>query len=300
MTLLSLLAFISLLVFLLGVLTIMSSPDRILDGAEQYGARVINIDAQGNGDYATIQEGINAAYSQTPAADSRWLIRVAPGEYEESLTLYDYIDISGYAPGFSTYLVSPPALPAIANGAECTLSNLRIGGDNDPVIQTYSGFTGTIRFVNITVEETDASLTLFQVTSGSVEIWYSDISFGGRVTYITAGFLLAFHSTLRQYNTDSGGDTYPTIVLDNASAIFEAYNCEILNDAVSGSGGAAVGIYNASATTIIHNSLLRKATGSYSITTSTTPAVYMAACVANAAIHASITGTHDVQVDANY
>ena len=61
MTLLSLLAFISLLVFLLGVLTIMSHPDRILDGAEQYGARVINVDAQGNGDYATIQEGINAA-----------------------------------------------------------------------------------------------------------------------------------------------------------------------------------------------------------------------------------------------
>jgi len=290
----------SILTFLLGVLTHMSNPKRVLQGPEQYGTRLINVDSQGNGDYTTIQAAIDAAHSQSPGADSRWLIRVAPGEYTESLTLHDYIDICGYAPGQAAYLITPAAQPAIANAAECTISNLRIGGDNDPVIQTGAGFSGVMKLVHLTVMESDASLTFLQLTCGSVEIWHSDIRFGGRVAYLTAGTLVTHSSRLHQDNTDSGGDTYSVISLNDASAVFEANFCEISNQAITGSGGAAVGIYNASASVRLHSCVLRKASGTYSITTNTTPTIYLANCAANAAINPAITGSHDIQVDPNY
>ena len=75
---------------------------RILPGIEVYGARFFVVDASGNGDYTTIQEAINKAQTQTPAADSRWLIRIQAGTYQESLTLYDYIDLAGYGYGHTT------------------------------------------------------------------------------------------------------------------------------------------------------------------------------------------------------
>ena len=289
---------LSLLTFFLGVLNLMSNPKRVLEGSEQYGSRIITVDSQGNGDFTNIQAAIDAANGQSPTADSRWLIRIAPGEYQESLTLYDYIDLAGYAPGSTAYLKSPASTPAIANGAECTISNLRIGGDNDPVIMTGATFTGVMIFSSISVSESDASLTLFQVTSGSVEIYFSTISFGGRVAYITAGALRTYASSLTEYNTDSGGDAYPVLVLDHASASLEAYFSEISNQAASGS--AALGIYNASASAILHACVIRKASGSYSIDTNTTPIIYLANCAANAAINPAILGSHDVQVDAGY
>jgi pectin methylesterase-like acyl-CoA thioesterase len=102
------------------------SADRVLTGTEQYGSQIIISDAQGNGDYITIQASIDAAQAQTPAADSRWLVQIMPGEYQETLTLYEYIDTSGMGAGYSSHLSSLNNQAAIANGAECTISVLMI------------------------------------------------------------------------------------------------------------------------------------------------------------------------------
>ncbi|MEA3438861.1 MAG: hypothetical protein U9R58_01105 [Chloroflexota bacterium] len=274
------------------------NPLRVLLGTEKYGTRALLVDSQGNGHYTTIQGAIDAANSQSPTANSRWLIRVAPGEYTESLTLYDYIDIAGMAPGYTACLVTPPAQPAISSGAECTLSNLRIGGDNDPIIKTGT-FTGTLRLANCVAEETDAGITFIQATSGSIVIRSSQFSVGGRLLYVTAGTVKAYDSILREYNTDSGGDTYAVIEIDGAATL-EVQRCSLLNGASSGSGGAAVKITSTPTSVIFHNSLFRKASGTYAIDTTVTPAAYIANCAANAAIHPAITGTHDIQVDSNY
>ena len=63
-------AFISLLLFFLCIYGVYAMT-RVLTGSEQYGSRIIIVDAQGNGDQTTIQAAIDAAYAQTPAADSR-------------------------------------------------------------------------------------------------------------------------------------------------------------------------------------------------------------------------------------
>jgi pectin methylesterase-like acyl-CoA thioesterase len=212
------LAFLALLIFLYGVLRIMTDPDRVLSGSDSYGSRTMLVDGLGNGDYTTIQAAIDAAYSQTPTATSRWLVRVAPGEYTESLTLYDYVDIAGVGPGSSVYLITPPAQPAINGGAKCTISNIRIRGDNDPVIKSGT-FSGTLVLYNVVAAETDASITFIQATSGVVDIRYSYIDVGGRLLYVTAGTVYAYGSTLREYNTDSGGDTYAVLEIDGAATI---------------------------------------------------------------------------------
>ena len=276
----------------------MTDPDRVLSGSDTYGSRTMLVDGLGNGDYTTIQAAIDAANSQSPTANNRWLVRVAPGEYTESLTLYDYIDIAGVGPGANVYLITPPAQPAISNGAECTISNIRIGGDNDPVIKTGT-FSATLTFFNIVAEERDAGITFIQATSGDIEIVNSYLDVGGRLLYITTGSVYIYASTLREYNTDSGGDTYAVIEIDGAADI-QVFHTNIINDAVTGSGGAAVKITSIPNSAVFHNCLFRKATGTESIDTTVIPYIYLAACVANAAIDAAILGTHDIQVDANY
>ena len=295
---LSFLAFISLLIFLYGVLKIMTG-DRVLTDTALYGSRALIVDAQGNRDYTTIQAAINAAQAQTPAADSRWLVLVAPGEYQESLTLYDYIDVAGYANGYTSYIKCPASQPAIANLAGVTISNVRLGGDYDNIVQS-GGSTDTIRFDSILVDlEAGEDGTVFQLLTGTIEIWDSYISAQQRVAYITAGTLKAYNSTLREYNTDGDLDEYAVLDIDGAATV-DLWHCSVINEASAGSGGAAVLIQNASVTFKAHTTLFRKASGSESIATTVIPTIYLAACVANAAIDAAILGTHDVQVDSNY
>jgi hypothetical protein len=292
------LAFISLLLFLYGVLRLMTIPDRVLTGTEQYGSRSLVVDGQGNGDYTTIQAAIDAAQGETPSASSRWLVRVAPGEYEEMLTLYDYIDVTALGPGHNVLLTTPAAQPAINISAECTISNIRIGGDNDPVIKSGT-FSGTLTLYNIVAEERDAGITFIQSTSGTIILRNCYIDVGGRLLFITTGTVKIYSSFLREYNTDGGGDTYATIEVDGAGTL-EGHSSQVINDASAGSGGAALKITTLPTSIIFHNTLFRKATGAESIDTTVIPTIYLANCAANAAIDAAILGTHDIQVDANY
>jgi hypothetical protein len=275
------------------------NPLRILTGTEKYGTHALIADAQGNGHYTTIQAAINAAQAQTPTSDSRWLIRVSPGEYQESLTLYDYIDINGYAPGYGAYLESPPSQPAIANFAECTISNLRLGGDYDNLIQS-GGSTDIICFNNVIVDlESGQDGNVFQILTGTVKIFNSHISAQQRVAYITAGTLYVYNSILREYNTDGDLDEYAVIDIDGA-AILEMWFSGIVNEAAAGSGGSAILIQAVPNSMIFHNCLFRKASGSESIATTVTPTIYLANCAANAPLDTAILGTHDLQVDSNF
>lgn len=293
----NLIAFLALLLFFLGVLKLMSNPKRVLNGTEKYGSRALLVDAQGEGQFTTIQAALDAAYSQTPAADARWLVLVAPGEYQEALTPYDYVDIAGLGAGGSAHLVSPSNQPAVTNAAACTISNLRISGENDPLISCGGSFTGTMHFVNCTSDYTDPEVTLLQCLSGTFVLRGCSFQAGGKVLYLTAGTARACDCTLAHYNSDGGATTEPAIEIAGAGTI-ELQGCRVLNSAVS--GGAAVRITSASTSAVYHHCLFRKASGSYSIDTTVTPAVYIGACTANAALNPSITGTHDLQVDGGF
>ena len=271
----------------------MTNPYRVLIGTEQYGSRAVTVDGSGSGDYVTIQAALDSAQSQTPAADSRWLVRVAPGEYTESLTLYDYIDIAGFGAGYSSHLYSPANQAAISNGAEATLSNLRFGGENDPVIQTGASFTGVMRFVDCVSDNIYDEVMLFQLVSGAVEVTGCHLTGQGRVFYLTAGTLRTYDSVF----TRDGGESEPPLEIAGAATV-EAQRSSFLN--TGSGGGAAVKITASPSSAVFHHCTFRKASGTYSIDTTVTPAVYLANSAANAAIHPSITGTHDIQVDANF
>ena len=290
-------AFTIFLFFLLSIYLVyaMTQPDRIITGSEDYGSRVITADGLGNGDYTTIQEAINAAQSQTPASDSRWLVLVAPGEYAESLTLYDYIDLAGMGAGYSSHLLSLSNQAAITNGAEVTISNLRISGENDPVIQTGAVFSGVMRFKNVVSDNDHDEVNLFQLVSGTVEIINSQLISQGRIFYITTGTLKTYDSTFIR----DGAENEPPLEIAGAATV-EAQRSSFLN--TGSGGGAAVKITTGTPTSVIfHHSLFRLASGTYSIDgTSGTPAIYLAGCMANAAIYTDFTGTHDIQVDANF
>lgn len=290
-------AFSSFLFFLLSIYLIyaMTLPDRIITGTENYGSRVITVDSLGNSDYTTIQAALNAAQSQTPAANSRWLVQVMPGEYQESLTLYDYIDVAGMGAGYSSHLHSLSNQAAITNGAECTISNLRISGENDPVIQAGASHTGVMRFVNIVSNNDYDEVILFQLVSGTVEVIGSQLISQGRIFYITTGTLKTYDSTFIR----DGDESEPPLEIAGAATV-EAQRSSFLN--TGSGGGAAVKITTGTPTSVIfHHSLFRLASGTYSIDgTSGTPAIYLAGCMANAAIDTDFTGTHDIQVDSNF
>ena len=271
------------------------SADRVLTGTEQYGSQIIISDAQGNGDYTTIQSSIDAAQAQTPASDSRWLVLVAPGEYQESLTLYDYVDVAGYAPGYSVNLVSPSNQSAINNFAEVTISNLNISGINDPLIQSGASASGKeLRFVNCTSTIDADELTLIQITTGTLTIIDSHFLFSGRGIYFLSGAVYIYDSDLTRDGAETG---YPMEI--NGTITLESYRSSFIN--IGSGGGSAIYIHTTNPTSVIlHNCLFRKASGTVSISTNITPTIYLAACVANAALDAAILGTHDLQVDANY
>jgi hypothetical protein len=278
----------------------MTTPLRVLTGIERYGTRRITVDAQGNGDHTSIQAALTAAHSQFPASDSRWLVLIAPGEYQEALTLYDYVDISGLAPGYSSHLLSPPNQAAITNGADCTVSNLRIDGDYDPLIQTGASFSNTLRMVNCLSDYANAEVTFIQLITGTLELWNCSFKGGGKLIYAPAAStasLIAYNSLFHHAHSDSGASAEPAIHIAGAAAL-EMHACRVLNSAAS--GGAALKITASPASLVFHHCLFRKASGSYSLDTTVTPTAYLGACTANAPLNPAITGTHDVEVDGNY
>jgi hypothetical protein len=278
----SLTAFIILLLFYLGVLTIMSNPKRVLPGTDQYGSRRLFVDPLGNGDYTTIQAALEAAQGQAPADDSRWLVQVAPGDYPEALTLYNYIDIAGLAPGCCAHLVSPSNQAAVGNAAVCTLSNLRFSGLNDPIIQSGTSFSGEMQFIGCLADYDDPEVTLIQLQSGTFTLVGCRFKTGGRAAYVTGGTLQAEYCTLEHSHTDGDATTEPVIEIAGAAAL-ECQGSRVVNSAAS--GGAAVMISSAPASIRLHHCLLRKASGSYSIDTSTSPTIYLGACTANAGLN---------------
>lgn len=271
----------------------MINPSRVLSGTEQYGSRAVTVDGSGSGDYVTIQAAIDAAQSATPTAGSRWLVRVAPGEYQEPLTLYDYIDIAGFGAGYSSHLYSPANQAAVTNGAEATLSNLRLGGENDPVIQTGASFTGTMCFVDCVSDTDHDEVILFQLVSGEVQVTGCHLTSQGRVFYLTTGTLKTCDSTF----TRDGGENEPPLEIAGAATV-EALRSSFHN--TGSGGGAAVKITAAPTSAVFHHCTFRKASGAYSIDTTVTPTVHISNSAANAAVNPAITGTHDVQVDASY
>ena len=152
-----------------------------------------------------------------------------------------------------------------------------------------------MRLVNCVSDNDYDEVILFQLVSGTVEISSCFFVSQGRIFYISTGTLKTHRSTFIR----DGDESEPVLEIAGAGTI-DSQLSGFLNTGAG--GGAALLVSTSSPTSIIlHHCLFRKASGTYSIDgTSGTPAIYLANCVANAAIDTAFAGAHDIQVDPNY
>jgi hypothetical protein len=272
---------------------------RVLAEAVTAPGRILVVDILGQGDYMTIQEAINAAQGENPSNTEQWLVLVAPGSYAETLTLYDYVHVAGFAPGPAA-LVKPSGASAIANGAECTLSNLALSGDSSPVVTTGTSFTGKLRLKNILIEDSEAEIGGLWVRAGKVEIRDSLLQCGGAPVQLTAGTVKIFNSVLRVYHEESFPGFFPYSALFVNGGTIEAYHSLFECASAYGSGIEFVAAPDSGK---LQFCTVRQAGGVEAIKVdpiANLDTVYLANILANGVISAKITGMREgLTEDAN-
>lgn len=265
---------------------------RILVAGGTSPGRVLVVDPLGNGDYTTIQAAINTANGQSPTAAAQWLILVAPGDYDESLTLYDYVNVAGLAPDKAAF-VSPTGSPAIATAATCTVSNLRVAGDTAPILRANVAGK-TLRLVNLILEEDDAEVDGLVVSTGTVELYDCHLQAGGPALAITGGTVRVYGSLLRHSHgsalaategaVEIGGGTVEVVrsILENTAPI-----------------GPALEFTAAPTSARLLQCILRPVSGSNAIDADVAVTVTIAGCLGTAGIHANVSGVVSYTEDSN-
>lgn len=102
------------------------------------------VDADGGGDYTTIQAAITAAAAESPSATDPWLVLITGGTYAETLTLSSHVHLAGMGRESTVIDLGASTLASVAN---CSLSNLTLTGAPTPLSATHS----TFRFYGVTV-----------------------------------------------------------------------------------------------------------------------------------------------------
>ncbi len=262
---------------------------RILSGSSLLGQQTLVVDSQGNGDYTLIQEALNAA-AVYATYNSRWSVRVAPGLYTEQLTLKDYVDLSGLAPGRATRLYrSSGAL--IAAPASCVVSNLWLETVNSPIVSLGAAFTGKLELDNILIDQTALDISPIQVSGGQLRINRSTIASGGYFD-LSGGSTQAHHSVIRNQAAADGGQNM-VMYIQHGSLLLTHCLLENVSPA-----GYCVMIDNTVSSLKAYHTTFRKSTAAYAIEVSgAARSMVLASCCGNGPLHASLTGYHDYIYD---
>jgi len=238
------------------------------------------VDGGGNGDYQTIQAAINAAHAQVPTSTNRWLVLVGPGSYTESLTLYDYVDVSGLSPGPAAKVVAPTAQSVIATPATSWLSNLSLYGLTDPcVLLNVADITLRMDTVQILIGTAAIGGIKSVHVDSTLELYSCDITVGGHALRVVNGTVKAYNT---KFGTLSGPGYYPVYIEGGWTDL--SY-CEIVNSI--GEGGVNF-VANPGRGRILH-CIVRKAAGTYSVLAGVAcAAATVAGTLHNGSIHANV------------
>jgi hypothetical protein len=264
---------------------------RILSSSSLLGQQTLLVDAQGNGDYTTIQEALNVA-ALYATITSRWSVRVAPGLYTEQITLKNYVDLLGLGPGRATRLKrSSGAL--IAAPASCVVADLWLETVDTPVVTLSSGFTGTLELDNIIIDQTPLDIAPIQVAGGTININRSNISSGGYFD-LSGGVLNAHHSVIRNQAASDGGQNM-ALYIQGGSLLLTHSLVENVSPA-----GYCVVIDGAVTSLKALHSTFRKSTSTEAIyvSGSTMRTFIFGKCCGNGSIDAHCDGYHDYDSDA--
>jgi hypothetical protein len=264
---------------------------RILSSSSLLGQQTLVVDSQGNGDYTTIQEALNAAavYATTT---SRWSVRVAPGLYTEQITLKNHVDLVGLAPGRATRLKRATGA-LFAAPASCVVADLWLETVDTPVVTLSTGFTGTLELDNIIIDQTPLDIAPIQVAGGTIKINRSNISSGGYFD-LSGGTLEAHHSVIRNQAATDGGQNM-ALYIQGGSLLLTHSLIENISPA-----GYCVVIDGAVTSLKALHSTFRKSdsTDSIYVTGSTTRNFILAQCCGNGTLDAHCGGYHDYVSDA--
>ncbi len=258
-------------------------PYRVLPGGAS-SSRVYLVDAGGNGDHQTIQAALNAAHAQAPTAEARWLVLVGPGIYAESLNLYDHVDVAGLAPGPAAIVQAPSGYPAVAVPASCWLSNLRLGGESDPILQVnLAGIELTLD--NLVIRQAAVSVGGVKLTAAATLcLRQCDIQSGGHALRVGAGTVTAVNSRFAHQHSQAGAPTEAAVLMDGGSLTLDKCVIENLSPAGAGVSFSA----NPSLARLVHCTV-RKASGSYSVDAVVSCAnASVLACALNAAVSTNL------------
>lgn len=179
----------------------------------------IKVVAKSGGDYSTISAALNAI---TDASNSnRYLVYVAPGVYNERVTMKSYVDIEG-AGEMTTKITQP--------------------GSNNSMIHTLTS-AGNCEVRFLTVENTGGNLYAYAVTNIGENTQFTHVTIlasGG--TSACVGFRNTALATVLRNVTISLTGSSDTMFCINA---VNPSNLKILNSSVSATGATnCLGIYN--------------------------------------------------------
>jgi hypothetical protein len=262
---------------------------RILPSSSLLGTQTLLVDAQGNGDYRSIQAALNAAAPYATAA-SRWSVRVAPGTYTEQLILKDYVDLIGLGPGRATRLKRANGA-LITAPAPCTLTNLWLEAVDTAALSLGSSFSGVLELDDVIIDQAALDVQSVQVAGGTLKINRSVLAAGGPFE-LAGGSLHAHHSVIRCQAASDGGQNMAIYVQGGTLLLT---HCLVENVSPAGYGAY---IDNTVASLKAYHTTFRKSTETYAIHASLSTAFTLAACSGNGALHPNLTGYHDYLWDA--
>ncbi len=144
---------------------------------EPSGGYVLTV-APSGAQYTSIQAAINAA-AAVATASQPFVVQVAPGTYNEQVTLKDFVDVQG-AGESTTYITWSGGWPTVWAGAAAEVRNVRVengasgtlpSGGSVAVAQNAQSATGFTVFTDSTVWATGSNDAVgARITSGS--IWF--------------------------------------------------------------------------------------------------------------------------------
>jgi hypothetical protein len=257
---------------------------RILPDSALLGQQTLLVDAQGDGDYTTIQAALNEA-AEHATASSRWSVRVAPGVYSGQVTLKSYVDLVGLAPGRAAMLTRNSGVVLVAEGS-CTVANLWLQSVDSPALVLGSGFSGLLELDGVIIDQTYLDVPPISQAGGQLHIYRSRLASGGAL-HLAGGSLAMYASILRNQATADGGENM-ALYLQGGSAVLEG--CLVENVSPAGYGvyidGAIDGF-------TARHCTFRKVDATYAIHASQSVSACLACCCGNGPLHPNLAGYHD-------
>jgi hypothetical protein len=263
---------------------------RILPSSSLLGSQTLVVDAQGDGDYTSIQAALNLAAGYA-TAQSRWSVRVAPGTYTGQLCLKDYVDLVGLAPGRAAHLKSLSG-PLIAEPATCVLANLWLETVDTSVLALETSFSGVLELENVLIDQCALDVPPLQVAGGLLKVRLSQVMSGGALE-LSGGRLEMTDSLLRNQALEDGGQN---MVLYIHGGTLLLSHCLVENVSPAGYG---VYIHTSAGSLKAYHSILRKATATYAVHAAVSQPFTLAACLGNGPLHPNLTGYQDYVYDAS-